>query len=378
MKRSLFLIIFFFSALFTLVLASDLTVEGLKGSVEKVVTGRFTYRSENGQWLAGELEIRRIKVFSPLGDYQTVALYMNGVHYSRHEYTYDENGRKLESRYYKNDSENYTTREIYTYDDRGRLIEEITMEYWPVFLGGDRLSGKTVLAYDDRGYISLKRLLNDQGVILSSVRLTYDDGGRLIRESHYGKDGKLESILLYKYEGDVLRGIHSLDSSNRILEEVVAGGENGLNDRTQYGYSGDRAVRSSRTLTDGYISVNEIVDLTEIDQPGRRVEISFTLEPLVVTFDTEETLQAILSRNTAGRITGVDFKSGNDLLAGFKYYFDNAGRLLAREYTFGENSLRIDYRYDTAGNWIEERYFRLENQEYRPVSTLVRQIDYFE
>ncbi len=49
MKRSLFLIIFFFFALFTLVLASDLTVEGLKGSVEKVVTGRFTYRSENDQ-----------------------------------------------------------------------------------------------------------------------------------------------------------------------------------------------------------------------------------------------------------------------------------------------------------------------------------------
>ncbi len=378
MKRSLFLIIFFFFALFTLVLASDLTVEGLKGSVEKVVTGRFTYRSENDQWLAGELETRRIKVFSPLGDYLTVALYINGAQYSRHEYKYDENGQKQETRYYKNDAENYTTREIYTYDGRGLLIEEITMEYWPVFLGGDRLSGKTVLAYDDRGYISLKRLLNDHGVILSSVRLTYDDGGRLIRESHYGKDEKLESILLYKYEGAVLRGIHSLDSSNRILEEVVTGGENGLNDRTQYSYSGDRAVRSSRTLADGYISVNEIVDLTETDRPGRRVEISFALEPLVVMFDTEETLQTIISRNATGKITGVDFKSGNYLLAGFKYYFDNAGRLLAREYAFGENSLRVDYRYDTAGNWIEERYFRLEDHEYRPVSTLARQIDYFE
>jgi len=224
----------------------------------------------------------------------------------------------------------------------------------------------------------LKRLLNDHGVILSSVRLTYDDGGRLIRESHYGKDEKLESILLYKYEGAVLRGIHSLDSSNRILEEVVTGGENGLNDRTQYSYSGDRAVRSSRTLADGYISVNEIVDLTETDRPGRRVEISFALEPLVVMFDTEETLQTIISRNATGKITGVDFKSGNYLLAGFKYYFDNAGRLLAREYAFGENSLRVDYRYDTAGNWIEERYFRLEDHEYRPVSTLARQIDYFE
>ncbi|HQN28978.1 MAG TPA: hypothetical protein PLT43_10455, partial [Mesotoga sp.] len=111
MKRSLFLIIFFFFALFTLVLASDLTVEGLKGSVEKVVTGRFTYRSENDQWLAGELETRRIKVFSPLGDYLTVALYINGAQYSRHEYKYDENGQKQETRYYKNDAENYTTRE---------------------------------------------------------------------------------------------------------------------------------------------------------------------------------------------------------------------------------------------------------------------------
>ncbi|HPB64772.1 MAG TPA: hypothetical protein PLD15_12455, partial [Mesotoga sp.] len=104
MKRSLFLIIFFFFALFTLVLASDLTVEGLKGSVEKVVSGRFTYRSENDQWLAGELETRRIKVFSPLGDYLTVALYINGAQYSRHEYKYDENGQKQETRYYKNDA----------------------------------------------------------------------------------------------------------------------------------------------------------------------------------------------------------------------------------------------------------------------------------
>ncbi len=50
--------------------------------------------------------------------------------------------------------------------------------------------------------------------------------------------------------------------------------------------------------------------------------------------------------------------------------------VLLREYSIGDTFLRIDYKYDMNGNWIEERYFRLEAFGYRPVSSTLRKIDY--
>ena len=175
MKKCFVFIMFLLSIA---IFASDLQKEGLKGNVERIMIYRSSFEDVGGQWQTKGEEIRRVKVFSPLGDYVIVGLYMDGKEYSRTEYTYDEHGTLKEKRYFKNNYPTYETRTVFTYDSRGHLIEEIVFEYWPAILGGDRMLEKTVIGYDSRGYVSSRERLNSLGLVLGSVRYVNDDHGR--------------------------------------------------------------------------------------------------------------------------------------------------------------------------------------------------------
>ena len=373
MKKCLVFIILLLSIA---ILASDLQREGLKGAVERVMIYRTSFEDVGGQWQAKGEEIRRVKVFSPLGEYVIVGLYMDGKEYSRTEYTYDEHGTLKEKRYFKNNYSTYETRTVFTYDSRGHLIEEIVFEYWPSILGGDRMLEKTVISYDSRGYVSSRERLNNLGLVLGSVRYVNDDRGRLIRESIIDKNGLPGSTILYKYEGDDLQSMHVLDSANRIIEEVTFDSENRLYDRSLFSYVAGKAVSISRRVSDDYIVINETVELVDGERTNRRVQISFTLEPIIASFDNVESLELKIDRTEGGTIRGIEVLDSGETLATAKYHFESGGRVLLREYSIGDTFLRIDYKYDMNGNWIEERYFRLEAFGYRPVSSTLRKIDY--
>lgn len=359
------------------VVAQDMQNENLLGKVESVITNKSFFAEVAGQWQEISKEIRRVKVFSPAGDYTLIGLYMNGKEYYRLEYTYNREGRLLEKRYYKNNGPTYTTREVLTYDDRGRLIEESTLEYRPPILGGDSLVEKTLVSYDERGYVTTRERLNSAGLLLSTLRYSRDDAGKLIKESSYDGKNALESINMYKYEAEKLSALHVLDSSNRIIEEINFGSERTLYDRTLYSYSQSKAVRSSRRVSDDYIEINEVVELADGQESSRSIQAAFSLEPITVDFEVEEPLEMIIDRGVGDRIEGIDFISGEKTLATVRYYFDNAGRILLREYKFADISLKVDYKYDSTGNWIEERLFRERPSGYKPISTISRDINYF-
>jgi len=107
--RSACLVIIMF-LLSTTALAVDSDIESASGNIERITVSQVIYSEEAGVAKPQKRETKRIEVFSEQGLPVITALHTNGKEYSRVEYTYDTAGLVLESRYYRNASANFTSK----------------------------------------------------------------------------------------------------------------------------------------------------------------------------------------------------------------------------------------------------------------------------
>ncbi len=130
----------------------------------------------------------------------------NGNTVSSTTYTYDEAGLMLTATTVTSTT---TTATVYTYDDRGNMASAT------VTVTGDTESYKqTTYAYDDRDYVTLEQIWDEEGVLQSYLEYTYteDDSGRTV--THFNGDGTATGevdVYTYDEHGNVLTQTTTLD-----------------------------------------------------------------------------------------------------------------------------------------------------------------------
>jgi len=359
----------------TAALAVESEIESASGSIERITVSQVTYSEENGVMKPQKRETKRIEVFSQQGWPVITALHTNGREYSRIEYTYDTAGLILESRYYRNASANFTSKTQFSYDSYGRVIEEKTYDYWPPLLGPHRLVERVEITYEREGREIHRVRTNQLGAVLSKTKLILDEDGRVLEESVLDGSGKLTSRTVYEYDDSRLSKIFSINNALSLNEETTISDVDFIFDRKVSTFSAGSVLQSLRRVSDGYF---EIVEKREMKEEVEGVvRVSLPVEPFYVSLEYSGSLKTNISRDTEGEILLLEAFCGEETVVIAEYSYDSAGLITSREYNAGELRLRIEYAFDSRGNWIEERLYKEESNELRLLSAIERIIEYY-
>ncbi len=373
MRKVFILIILFFLSLTTLVFTSE--TKRVTGDIERIIVSQVSYGEKNGEWTQVKRETKRIEVFSEQGLPVITALHTNGKEYSRVEYTYDTAGLVLESRYYRNSSANFTSKTQFSYDSSGRVIEEKTYDYWPPLLGPHRLVERVEITYELEGREILRVRTNQLGAVLSKTKLILDEDGRVLEESVFDGSNKLTSRVIYEYDDFRLSKIGSVNNLLSLNEETIISDVDFIFDRKINTLSGESVLQRLRRVSDGYF---EIVEKRELGGEAEgNVRVSLPVEPFYVSREYSGSLKTAIWRNAEGDVVLLEAFCGDETLVIAEYSYDSTGLLTSREYISGELQLRIDYTFDSRGNWIEERLYKEESNEFRLLSAIERIIEYY-
>ncbi len=373
MRKVFILIILFFLSLTTLVFTSE--TERVTRDIERIIVSQVSYGEKNGEWTQVKRETKRIEVFSEQGLPVITALHTNGKEYSRVEYTYDTAGLVLESRYYRNSSANFTSKTQFSYDSSGRVIEEKTYDYWPPLLGPHRLVERVEITYELEGREILRVRTNQLGAVLSKTKLILDEDGRVLEESVFDGSNKLTSRVIYEYDDLRLSKIGSMNNLLSLNEETIISDVDFIFDRKINTLSGESVLQRLRRVSDGYF---EIVEKRELGGEAEgNVRVSLPVEPFYVSREYSGSLKTAIWRNAEGDVVLLEAFCGDETVVIAEYSYASTGLITSREYIAGELHLRIDYTFDSRGNWVEERLYKEESNEFRLLSAIERIIEYY-
>lgn len=373
MRKVFISMILFFLLVATMVFTSE--TERVAGDIERIIVTQVSYGEKNGEWTQVKRETKRIEVFSPQGWPVITALHMNGKEYSRVEYTYDTAGLVLERRYYRNASANFTSKTQFSYDSSGRVIEEKTYDYWPPLLGPDRLVERVEITYEREGREILRVRTNQLGAVFSKTNLILDEDGRVLEESVFDGKNKLTSRTIYEYDDSRLSKIFSINNLLPLNEETIISDVDFIFDRKINTFSGGSVVQSLRRVSDGYF---EIVEKREMEEEVEgTVWVSLPVEPFYASLEYSGSLKTTISRNAEGEVVLLEAFCGEETVVIAEYSYDSTGLITSREYIAGELHLRIEYTFDSRGNWIEERLYKEKSNEFRLLSAIERIIEYY-
>ena len=359
----------------TAAMAIDSKTEETSGNIERITVSQVTYSEEAGSPKPQKREIKRIEVFSEQGLPVITALHTNGKEYSRVKYTYDTAGLVLESRYYRNSSANFTSKTQFSYDSSGRVIEEKTYDYWPPLLGPHRLVERVEITYELEGREILRVRTNQLGAVLSKTKLILDEDGRVLEESVFDGSNKLTSRVIYEYDDLRLSKIGSMNNLLSLNEETIINDVDFIFDRKINTLSGESVLQRLRRVSDGYF---EIVEKRELGGEAEgNVRVSLPVEPFYVSREYSGSLRTAIWRNVEGDVVLLEAFCGDETVVIAEYSYASTGLITSREYIAGELHLRIDYTFDSRGNWVEERLYKEESNEFRLLSAIERIIEYY-
>lgn len=359
----------------TAALAVDSKTEKASGNIERITVSQVTYSEEGGSPKPQKRETRRIEVFSQQGLPVITALHTNGKEYSRVEYTYDTAGLVLESRYYRNASANFTSKTQFSYDSSGRAIEEKTYDYWPPLLGPHRLVERVEITYEREGREILRLRTNQLGAVLSKTKLMLDEDGRVLEESVFDGSNNLTSMTVYEYDDFRLSKIVSIDNLLSLNEETIISDVDFIFDRKVSTLSAGSVVQSLRRVSDGYFEIAEKHELGK--EVEGNVRVSLPVEPFYVSLEYSGSLKTAIWSNAEGEVSLLEAFCGDEKVVTAEYSYDSTGLITSREYIAGELHLRIEYTFDSRGNWIEERLYKEKSNEFRLLSAIERIIEYY-
>lgn len=298
-------------------------------SAGKIFTGNV--KQENG------LSRNRIAEFDKNGNLTLLVTYNdNGTIFQRTVNTYDQNGKRTESRITDANGDPVLR---FTILREGNTITETGYDY------RDQYDGKSVMRFDEKGNETERTDYNAGDTITHRVVTIYDSLGRKSSMKIYGPENKPEHLFIYKYNeqglvsheilmdeahGMIFDMIYRYDSKNRLTEQIQVLPDKSIFAKTVFTYD-LRGNKKSETDFNGAGG-----------QLNKKIW-TYYRNGIVKTHNEYR------SDNTPyGRFDGKYDSHGNLISAG--YYESGSSGVLTQ-------FRKYEYVYDASGNWIRKTVF---------------------
>jgi YD repeat-containing protein len=309
---------------------------------------------------------------------------------------YDLEGRILEeSSAERSLVEQEPFRSVYVYGDEGRVTEKRT------FNEDGSADGVTKFTYDVEGKLKEQNFTSDQQY--GSNRMTYDSRGNVLEISFYGVDGSLKRRETWHYT--YIEHGNKLEEHYFIEEEVPVSSPEEAAGWTYYapfGFLGGESSYSDSTFKRKTPNNMKVINY---DDAGRKVEEArYFYERLEFKekYDAEGRIieksahfndqgiphdRSINSYDAVGRLISIhhimDVRGLNPEPINRKYFYtyDQWGNI-TEVAAFNEDGTlyfgeRLEYEYDSYGNWIKRTKTDLPTTDHRSVTIDDREITYF-
>ncbi len=252
----------------------------------------------------------------------------------RWEYTYDQDGKLTEGRFYEN-TRTLLERYKSAYDSRGNLIA-LTHT-----LGSGSTVSRRSYTYNEENRLTSQTAewFDEQGAPARTWTYAYDSEGNLVERKYSHGDGSFSCRWSYRYN----------DRNDRTEETFLDSRDRAFSvNRTTYDTKGNKVFEESagRGVSQGYRVIYEY------DPVGRMIEN--------LRLDSSG---ARVSRET------FRYNAGGDLIENNQYNFDDSLR----------SGTKYVYIYDRGGNWIERKTLMTDNARERydaPVNIVFRSFTY--
>jgi len=300
---------------------------------------------------------------------------MPDSYYKEHKYdsiayTYNEQGFLAAKNFF--DDNRPVNQYLYIYNDSNQIVEENKKDL--VF----NVSRVYVCTYDVNGSMVSKGFLNSEGNVESSVLFVYDDKGRLEKELlidgrdvqtgfkklYYNEKGQNVASKLYRLNSarnnlDEEIRIKKYDSNDRLVSNLYVGNHRGpTKDSIVY----DDKGRIMEEIN--YRNADKMIGRTtfKYNEQGDLVEmVKFKEHDAVVLTEERE-----YNKEENSVISNLTSYQGLSVHKGQIKYIYNSKHELLEIINPPNNTNKItanQYRYDSAGNLIEERIVYKDNPE---------------
>lgn len=313
-----------------------------RGRVNQVITPAGTARYLNYDAMGRPLQVRDVNnvtttyTYWPRGWLKTRTT--AGTTWS---YEYDKVGNLARSE----DPEGRET--LYRYDAAHRLVE---IE--------DGLGNRRMYTLDDNGNRVKEEIFTNQGNLVKTVSMTYDENNRLDRVTNpdgtwrqYTYDANGNTIAVRDENGDVTQ--YEYDALDRMVKTIAV--MDGPDPETQYAYDGHdnlTLVTDALNRATGYI-YDDFGQVLFVNSPNTG-QSEYKYDPagnLIQKTDAEYTTTTY-NYDALNRLTGIDFPDDNDIV----YTYDSTlvthgkGRLTGMSYSIIDHT----YAYDAWGRLAQE------------------------
>lgn len=303
------------------------------------------------------------------------------------QYTYDSAKRIIK--------ENGVT---YTYDEQGRLTAEtgtdgntVTYTYdGTTVTTTDADGNKTVTEYD--GHL---RLCASTDSDEETIRNTYDDRGRLVKEgdTEYFYADDTDRLTSTKSPDQIIT--YTYDDRDRLILTVTAPND-GTDDSEINAQSDDTANDSTDNSATEPDDDEEAVETTYTYSvyTGEKLLLQFTstrsydYNSITADYPVAATAFTVQSaEDSANRTTTETLTAGDKTLGTTSRTYDGQGRVTAETITYGENQLYLSYQYDDQGrltyyrqgrNADNNNHAQISRYQYDSKGQLVRENIFFD
>lgn len=298
-------------------------------SAGQIFTGKV--KQENG------LARNQVAEFDKNGNLiQLVAYNDNGTIFQRTVNTYDQNGKRTES---KITDANGDLVSRFTIVREANTITESGYDYQNAY------EGKSVTRFDAKGNELERTDYNAGDTIIHRVVTGYDSLGRKSTVKMYGPENKPEHLFMYQYNEQGL-----------VSHEILMDEKSGMVFDMSYRYdSKKRLVEQMQVLPDKSIAAKT---LFEYDRRGnKKTETDFNSEGAQVNKKCWTYYKNGIVK------THTDYRSDNTPYGRFDGKYDKYGNLIsASYYESGSSGVLTEYRkfeyvYDAYGNWSRKTVF---------------------
>jgi len=180
------------------------------------------------------------------------------------------------------------------------------------------------------------------------IATIYDDGSRITRA--YDAEGRLRRVDDINLEYDSLNRLIRSSSPSGIINFT-------------YDRVGNLIQRDAGPLGTVNYTYDALHRLTRIEMDGHSIAISYETDNQLIRFDRSNGVRTTVGFDTAGRTTSVQHfvPDGNTPpLDGFNYRYDAVGNLIRVDRIL--DSSRILYSYDVAHRLIDERWLNSQGE----------------
>lgn len=256
-------------------------------------------------------------------------------------------------------------RDVFTYDPQGRVIESKNVEYGLDGPGSEKKS-RSVYTYDaERKREEMVHYLEDGSVSSRTVRLL-DDKGNKTEDIEYLPDGR-RRVRLFDDKGNETKDIEYLPDGSRRIRFVYRHDDKGNSVET-ITYWPDESILAREVYANTYDEQGNlkewIYDRSDSRKDSERLFTSDHLK-MIFTYDEKERISESLfykaDDSLWGKLKYALFKKWTYVLEYKSHYAYDTNGYLSEKTTYDgggalESKNTYTYEFDSVGNWIKKRF----------------------